>query len=236
MKKIHKNSIEHIEGTPRLENIFLFQVLSWDIKSLSANGIEIIDMRMLLWEKKNTDILEKVSQHPAMWSEVYRPKDELEIFQYYFDMSLREWKKIHIVWISLEEEVKMLEKYYLDAWFFSEEINCFKVDFSKVLFSASVYIENLMWRGSDYKRMREKIFFCPPIRESGQVKSLFTGINRGSIAGLVCWDIHQEKIDFLSQSLLEEHILPITLWKVVYHNFMDIGLSCRQVQDIQISF
>jgi hypothetical protein len=30
-----------------------------------------------------------------------------------------------------------------------------------------------MWRGSDYKAQREKIFFCPPVRESGQNKALF---------------------------------------------------------------
>jgi hypothetical protein len=54
-----------------------------------------------------------------------------------------------------------------------EDINCFRVDFSRVLISASVKIENLMWRGSDYKRMGEKIYFIPPIREAGEVKAMF---------------------------------------------------------------
>jgi len=30
-----------------------------------------------------------------------------------------------------------------------------------------------MWKGSDYKAQKEAIFFCPPIRESGQNKALF---------------------------------------------------------------
>jgi dihydroorotase-like cyclic amidohydrolase len=30
--------------------------------------------------------------------------------------------------------------------------------------------------------MKEKIFFNPPIRESGQVKAMFKGINRGVTA------------------------------------------------------
>ena len=41
-----------------------------------------------------------------------------------------------------------------------------------------------MWKGSDYKAQKEKIFFCPPIREAGQNKALFKGITRGSLAGI----------------------------------------------------
>jgi len=47
-----------------------------------------------------------------------------------------------------------------------EDINCFLVDFRISLVTVSVNIENLMWRGSDYKRMQNKIFFLPPIREA----------------------------------------------------------------------
>jgi len=51
-----------------------------------------------------------------------------------------------------------------------EDINCFQVDFSQVLVSVSIYLENIMWRGSDYKRLGKGIFRNPPIREAGQVK------------------------------------------------------------------
>ena len=54
-----------------------------------------------------------------------------------------------------------------------EDINCFEVDFSVPLVTASCHIENLMWRGSDYKAQRDAIFFNPPVRESGQNKALF---------------------------------------------------------------
>jgi dihydroorotase-like cyclic amidohydrolase len=46
------------------------------------------------------------------------------------------------------------------------------------MITASVCIENLMWKGSDYKRMKDTIFFNPPVRESGQTKAMFKGINR----------------------------------------------------------
>lgn len=72
----------------------------------------------------------------------------------------------------------MLEEYYLTLGFLREDINAFDVDFSVPLVTVSCHIENLMWKGSDYKAMREKIFFCPPIRESGQNKALFKGITR----------------------------------------------------------
>ena len=72
----------------------------------------------------------------------------------------------------------MLEKYYLELGFLREDINAFDVDFSEPLVTVSCHIENLMWKGSDYKAMREKIFFCPPVRESGQNKALFKGITR----------------------------------------------------------
>ena len=54
-----------------------------------------------------------------------------------------------------------------------EDINCFDPDFSIPYVTVSVKIENLMWKGSDYKRMRSAIFFNPPVRESGQTKAMF---------------------------------------------------------------
>jgi len=60
----------------------------------------------------------------------------------------------------------MLETYYTQLGYMREDINCFEVDFSKVLISVSCHIENLMWRGSDYKRMKDALFLNPPIRES----------------------------------------------------------------------
>jgi len=47
-----------------------------------------------------------------------------------------------------------------------EDINCFAPDFSIPLVTVSVKIENIIWKGSDYKAQRSNIFFNPPIRES----------------------------------------------------------------------
>jgi hypothetical protein len=86
--------------------------------------------------------------------------------------------------VTLAEEIKMLEQYYEELGFVREDINAFDVDFSVPLVTVSCHIENLMWRGSDYKAQRDAIFFCPPIRESGQNKAIFKGITRGVIAGI----------------------------------------------------
>jgi len=42
--------------------------------------------------------------------------------------------------------VKILEEYYEKLGFMREDINCFEVDFCKPLVTASVKIENLMWK------------------------------------------------------------------------------------------
>jgi hypothetical protein len=139
-------------------------------------------------------------------------------------------KKIHIIWITLKEETDILEEYYRELWFFNEDINCFSVDFSKVLVSTSVKIENLMWRWSDYKRMWKEIFFNPPIRESGQVKAMFKWINRWVIAGIS--GINKE---FFKTQILEENILPITLAKVLNYNLSDVWIKGEEF-DMEIEF
>ena len=63
----------------------------------SIEGVEIIYLKDILEKRKNEEILHKVREKPAMYSEVYSPKDELEIFTELFDTALRENKKIHII-------------------------------------------------------------------------------------------------------------------------------------------
>jgi len=59
--------------------------------------VEIIYIKHLLEKYKNAEVLEKTKEKPAMYSEVYAPKDELEIFTSLFEKALSEKKKIHIV-------------------------------------------------------------------------------------------------------------------------------------------
>lgn len=222
MKKIYKDKILNIEWTNSFDNIFLFDYFS----DINVSGdIEIIYIRDLLEKHKNLDILERVSMKPAMYSEVYSPKDELQIFTELFETALKSNKKIHIVGATLVEEIKMLEEYYQELWFMREDINAFDVDFSVPLVTVSCHIENLMWRWSDYKAQRDKIFFCPPIRESGQNKAIFKGITRWVIAGIELWEFTPEKREFIGNCITGEKILPLHMGKVLKYNLEEVWLS-----------
>jgi hypothetical protein len=94
MKKIYKNKILNIEGTNSFDNTFLFEYL----ESIQNSGdVEIIYLRDVLEVKKNVEMLERIKEKPAMYSEIYSPKDELEIFTQLFETAISENKKIHIV-------------------------------------------------------------------------------------------------------------------------------------------
>lgn len=222
MKKIFKDKILNISETDIFDNIFLFEYFSnietsWEVR--------IVYMKDLLEKKKNLEILERVRDKPAMYSEVYSPKDELEIFTQLFENALKNDKKIHIIGVTLVEEIKMLEEYYESLGFMREDINAFEVDFSIPLVTVSCHIENLMWRGSDYKAHREKIFFCPPVRESGQNKALFKWITRWVIAGIELWEFTPEKQTFIWDCIRGEKILPLHMWKVLKYNLEEIWLG-----------
>lgn len=222
MKKVEKDRIINIDDN-LFDKRFLFEVFL-----VSRNDTQVIFMEDLLKLKKNEELEKNIGQKYAIYSNVYSARDELEIFKNLFDEAIKEGKKIHIVWITLQEELDILEAYYEELGFMREDINCFRVDFSKVLVSASVKIENLMWRGSDYKRMWEKIYFIPPIREAWEVKAMFKWINRWSIAGLYLWDMNQEKQDFLNFSLTNEDIIALNLAKVLSFNLKDVGFSWEE--------
>ena len=233
MKKIYKNEILNIEYTDLFDNKFLFSVLDWKNKK---QNIEIIYLSKFLEKRKNLDMFEKSKIKPATYSNVYSPKDELEIFIQIFEDAIKNSKKVHIVWITLWKEIEILEEYYKKLWFFSEEINAFKVDFSKVLVSASVKIENIMWRWSDYRAMGKKIFLNPPIRESWEVKNMFKWINRWVTAWIYCPHLAspegEEYRDFLNKEIIEEHILPITMVKVLNYNLADSGFKADESEFI----
>ena len=231
MKKINKDSITNIENTNLFDNTFSLDYLS----SISSTDIKIIYIRDLLEDYKNEEILKRVKEKPAMWSNVYSPKDELEIFIRLFEEAIEKKEKIHIVWITLKEEIEMLEAYYLELWFMREDINCFEVDFSVPLVTVSCHIENLIWRGSDYKAQRDAIFFNPPVRESGQNKALFKWITRWVIAGIELWEFTQDKEGFIGKCIREEKILPLHMGKVLKYNLEDIGLEWKE-KELQMQY
>jgi len=219
MKKVYKDKILNIPNTDIFDNTFLFSYLSTDFFS---DKVEVFFLSELLAQKENTKLLWEIWDKYAMFSNVYSEADELKIFKELFEYALSNNKKIHIVGVTLDEEIKILEEYYQKLWFLREDINCFRVDFSQVLVSVSVNIENLIWRGSDYKRMGKEIFFLPPIREAWQTKAMFKWINRGVTASIYIKELSEDKKEFLKNCLLAEHILPLTLAKVLYFNWEDI--------------
>jgi len=219
MKHVQKNQIINISQDK--PNTFLFEYF----KSPLTRGLGLVDMGAELEKYKNTDLLAQTKLKPAMWGNIYSPEDEMSIFQTVFDQAISTNTPVHISWITLKQELEILEKYYHEQGYFAEDINCYTPDFSKCLVTVSVNIENLMWRWSDYKRMWEAIFFNPPIRESGQVKALFKWINRWVIAGINFWELSQDKTNFLSQCILDEKILPITLAKILKYNLEDMWMK-----------
>lgn len=233
MKKIYFDKILNIPSTDLFDNKFLFSYLKTDFKS--TDKVEVFFMSELLKKRENTKLLSEIWDKYAMFSNVYPEEAELEIFQELFDYAIKNQKKIHIVWITLDLETKILEKYYEELGFLRDDINCFCIDFSKVLVSVSVNIENLIWRGSDYKRMWKEIFFIPPIREAGQTKAMFKWINRGVISWIYIQNLTQDKINFLKNCLLQEHILALTLGKVLYFNLKNIWFIWEEI-DFEINY
>lgn len=232
MKKVYKDKILNIPNTDIFDNTFLFSYLSTDF---SSDKVEVFFLSELLAPKENTKLLWEMWDKYAMFSNVYSEADELQIFKELFEYALSNHKKIHIVGVTLDEEIKILEEYYQKLWFLREDINCFRVDFSQVLVSVSVNIENLIWRGSDYKRMWKEIFFLPPIREAWQTKAMFKWINRWVTASIYIKELSEDKKEFLKNCLLSEHILPLTLAKVLYFNWEDIWFTGENI-DMEVKY
>ena len=223
MKKVFPDKIINVENTDVFDETFVFDYLECDYSS--NPNVEVVYMSDLLEKRKNSDILEKVKEKPAMYSNVYSPEDELEIFQELFENAIKNNKKIHIVWVTLDEEIKMLERYYTDLGFMREDINCFDPDFWIPMVTVSVKIENLMWKGSDYKAQKDKIFFNPPVRESWQTKAMFKWINRWVTAGIYVENKTPEVEKFLSECVKEEKILSLNFAKLFKYNLEKIWFT-----------
>lgn len=216
-KKVYKDKIINIDED-LFNNKFLFDYL-YDIES--KEDIEIIFMSEKLKQRENKELFKNLGDKYSMYSNVYSPKDELEIFIELFENAIKNNKKIHIIWITLKEEIEILEEYYTKLWFLREDVNCFTPDFWKPLVTVSVKIENLIWKGSDYKAQKQKIFFIPPIRESGQNKAMFKWINKWIIAWIYIENFSPEIEKFLTYSIKNESILPLTLAKILYYNYLE---------------
>ena len=231
MKQVFDDRIVNVNWD-LFDNTFLFKIASDDIHS---DEIEVYYMEDLLKPFENTQLRQNIWDKYAMFSNVYSPKDELQVFKDLFNLAISTWKRIHIVWISLSEEIEILEHYYRKLWFMRRDLNCYDVDFSIPLVTASVKIENLIWKGSDYKSQKENIFFIPPPRESWHNRALFKWINRWIIAWIFPFEMTDSNHDFLSELISWEKILPIKLAEVLKYSFEEIWFKFSE-KDLKIKY
>jgi|GEM_PF-558716 len=224
MKYIHANSIVNIPGTDTFDQIFRLPVSGIDT---SQEKVKVYFLGEFLKNRKNADLASHLTEKPSMYAHMYCEHEEWEIFLALCEDALQTGTKIHIVGITLQKEIDFLEQYYEKLGYMRDDINAFRVDFRKVLISASVHVENLMWKGSDYKRMGEKIFFLPPIRSAGETKAMFKGINRGVTAHIHIPKFSEDVRIFLEDCVKNEHILPLTLGKVLHYHISHMGISAN---------
>jgi len=150
MKYVNADSIVNIAGTDTFDQIFRFPISNIDS---TQEKVKVYFLGEMLKNKKNTELESHLQDKPSMYANMYSEDDEWEIFSSLCENALTTDTKIHIVGITLQKEIDFLEEYYGRLGFLRDDINAFRVDFRKVLISASVHVENLIWKGSDYKRM-----------------------------------------------------------------------------------
>lgn len=231
MKKIFRDKIINVDENT-FDNKFIFEIWSFDKTSGDNTDLDIIFLEDLLIKRKNEELYNNLWDKFAMYSNVYSPKDELEIFTEIFENAIKNNKKTHIVWVTLKAELDILEQYYNSLWFMREDVNCFELDFDKTLVTCSVKIENLMWKWSDYKANKRDIFFIPPVRESWENKAMFKWINKNVISWIYLWEQNKNKLSFLEKLVLEEKILPLRMWEVLSFNFENIWIKINKKEEI----
>jgi len=94
MKKVFSDRIVNIDEN-LFDNKFLFEV-NKEILS-SDSKIKVVFLSELLEQRKNKDILKQLDKKPAMYGNVYSPKDELEIFEDICMNAIKNKEKVHIV-------------------------------------------------------------------------------------------------------------------------------------------
>jgi len=95
MKKVLSDRIVNIDDN-LFDNKFLFEINN-SLSDVNSPDVELIFLSDLLEERKNEEMLKQLDKKPAMYSNVYSPKDELEIFEDICNNAIKNNKKIHIV-------------------------------------------------------------------------------------------------------------------------------------------
>jgi len=183
------------------------------------------NMQTLLEPHKNTEL--DFSKDPKLWSEVYSPKKELEIFLGLADAAITSGQKIHFENVSLAEELEYVEKLYQDLGYFNESLNAFEPDFANCPITIGVNIRNFAYSFKDYYILGEKAFFVPPPREPRHQKAIRSGLNAGIISTIHLNNDPEEK-NILETLLLEEKTNLLKLGQLLYFNLEKIGYTLEK--------
>lgn len=215
MKFVSSNSVTYLSWD-KLENVFKFFVPT----NLHSDFEFDLAKELIKFENKNLPYL----KDSKLWSEVYSPKKELEIFTVTLEESLLKNKKIHFSNISLWEEIELVKKIYFDLGYFNKELNRFEIDFINSPVTIWVNINNIIYSFKDYKSKKEKIFFIPPPREPRHQKAVKSWINAGIISTININNLVTEK-EFLIEIISEEKTSLTNLANNIFYNFEKIGFN-----------
>ncbi|MDD2486958.1 MAG: hypothetical protein PHS92_01130 [Candidatus Gracilibacteria bacterium] len=225
MKQIFEDKIINIDND-LFDNRFLFKI------AISPCASFDYDMSKLLLDRKNGNL--DYSKDLKLWSEVYSPKNEFEIFSDLIEENIRNNKKIHISDISLQEEVHTIRDLYIDLGYFNADLNRFEVDLENAPVTIGTNINSIIYSFKDYNTHKEKIFFIPPPREPRHQKTLKSGIN-SSLISTVRMNGNDDEIEFLKQIIKDEKISPLKLSRSIFFNYGKIGFEFLE-SDIIIDF
>jgi dihydroorotase-like cyclic amidohydrolase len=195
MKQIYADKIINIPNTPQDERYCFFI-------PKNPRYSNAIDMRELLLPYKNHSL--DYSTDPKLWSEVYSPKKELELFLEITEKALENHQKIHFENLSLAEELEFIEKLYLKLGYFDESLNAFVVDFEHCPITLGVNIRNFAYSFKDYYTLGKEAFFVPPPREPRHQKAIRAGLNSGLISAIHLNPADAEKEQKILETLLLE--------------------------------
>lgn len=217
MKQILSHSIQNIDSNIT-DGKFLFLIpktIQWDF---------MVDMAELLAPYKNENL--DYSADPKLWSEVYSPKSEWDIFQKIVEEALETKKKIHIQNISLAEEVEYIKNLYEQLGYFNAELNAFVPDFKNCPITIGVNLRNFVYSFKDYYILGEPAFFIPPPRAPLHQKAIRSGLNSWVISAIhLNRERQEEEKETLEQLLLEEKTNLLKLGRLVCFNLEEIGFQ-----------
>ena len=218
MKQVLSTKITNIPGSDLFDNQYRFSIPE------NPHCDHAIDLAKRMEARKNESL--DYSVNPKLWSEVYAPKIEWELFQEIAENALQSGSKVHIENISLAEEIEYVRDLYEKLGYFNEALNVFEPDFARCPITIGVNIRNLIYSFKDYYTLGKNAFFNPPPREPRHQKAIKSGVNAGIISTIhLNSDKRFDESRFFVDILQEEKTNLLKLGRLAYFNFLDIGYN-----------